>query len=269
MHPIDRALSHLSSLDDLARRQTLLRRLDPRAKVLVVVGFLVTLASFGRYEITAPLPLSLFLTVGVALGEIPWTVLLRRLLLASPFALLVGVWNPLLEPEPMHQCGPLVLSAGWVSFVSIIERFVFAVSAVLVLVATTGFDAVAAALGKLGVPRPLTTQLLLLYRYSFLLGTEASRMLQAHALRVPDHPRPTLRTLRALLGQLLLRALARAERVHVAMLCRGFDGELRTEGRWRFGLGNLAFVLGCFGFFALVRGVHMPRWLVTVAGGGA
>ena len=119
----------------------------------------------------------------------------------------------------------------------------------------------AAALGRLGMPRVLVTQLLLLYRYAFVLGAEASRMLRAHALRAPDRPRPTWRTLRSLLGELLVRSVGRAERVHTAMLCRGFDGELRRPGRSRFGPGAAVLVLGCVAFCALVRCMDVPRWL--------
>jgi cobalt/nickel transport system permease protein len=86
-------------------------------------------------------------------------------------------------------------------------------------------------------------------------------MLRAHALRVPDHPRPTLRTLRSLLGQLLVRSLGRAERVHVAMLCRGFDGELRRKSPMRFGSRDALFVAGSGSFLLLVRLVNVPYWL--------
>jgi cobalt/nickel transport system permease protein len=258
---IDRALRHVYTLDDLARRTTALGQVDARAKVLAVFAILVTAASFGPYQLLRPLPLVIPLVAGMALGEVPARVVLFRLALASPLALFVGIWNPLFDPAPMLRLGPLVLSAGWVSFLCVVERFAIAFAAVLVLIATTGFDQMAAALGRLGMPRVLVTQLLLLYRYAFVLGAEASRMLRAHALRAPDRPRPTWRTLRSLLGELLVRSVGRAERVHTAMLCRGFDGELRRPGRSRFGPGAAVLVLGCVAFCALVRCMDVPRWL--------
>jgi cobalt/nickel transport system permease protein len=264
MTQIERALSHVSSLDELARRDTPVGRIDARAKVLVVFGFLVTVASYGRHDIVAPLALLVFLAAGMALGDVPWRIVLTRLAIASPFAILVGIWNPIFEPRPLLHIGPWVLSAGWVSCFGVIERFVLAVTAVLVLIATTGLDAVAAALGRLGMPRVLVTQLLLLYRYWFLLGAEMSRMLRAHALRVPDHPRPTLHTMRSLLGELLVRSLARAERVHIAMLCRGFDGEIRRKAPMLLGPGDVVFVVISAGFFVLVRAIDVPRWLASI-----
>jgi cobalt/nickel transport system permease protein len=261
---IDRALRHVYTLDDFARRSTPLGQVDARAKVLAAFAILVTSASFGPYQLGRPLPLVILLAAWMALGDVPLRVVLSRLALASPLALLVGIWNPLLQPEPMLPLGPVVLSAGWVSFASVVERFAIAFTAVLLLIATTGFDQMAAALGRLGMPRVLVTQLLLLYRYAFVLGSEASRMLRSYALRSPNRPRPTWRTMRPLLGQLLVRSVGRAERVHTAMLCRGFDGELRRAGGSRFGPSAAVLVLGSLAFCALVRCVDVPRWLASL-----
>ena len=258
---IDRALSHVHSLDELARRDTPVGRLDARAKVLVAFIVLVTVASFGPHDLLRPLPLSILLVTALSLGDVPLGMLGTRLAWASPFAILVGIWNPWFDPQPLLQLGPVTVSAGWVSFLSIVERFLFAVAAVLILLATTGFDAVATALGRLGMPRVLVTQLLLLYRYSFVLGAEASRILRAYALRAPSHPVPTWAAIPSLLGGLLLRSLARAERVHTAMLCRGFDGQIPHSTTGHFGWVDLAVLLGAAGFCGLVRYVSLPLWL--------
>jgi cobalt/nickel transport system permease protein len=156
-----------------------------------------------------------------------------------------------------------------VSFLSIVLRFIVALSAVLLLVATTGFGATCAALRRLGVPRSLTTQLVLLYRYSFVLAEEVARTLRAHALRAPELSHPTLATARSLLGELLLRTLGRAERVHAAMLCRGFDGELDLPARTRFRLADVGFLVGWCAFFAVVRGWDLPGWLGGLITSGA
>jgi len=257
--PIDRAISQIRSLEDASRADTPLARLDARTKVLVTLAFLVTVASFGRHQVVEPLPLTLLLAIGLALGEVPVGVLGSRLALTAPFAVLVGIWSPLFETEPLVRLGPLWLSAGWVSFLSVVERVLLGVTAVLLLIASTGMDSVAAALGRLGAPRVLVTQLLLLYRYVFLLIEEVSRMLRAHALRAPERRRPSWRTVPSLLGELLLRSLARAERVHAAMLCRGFTGELSPASRARFGVRDGLVLAASSGYVALVRLVDLPR----------
>jgi cobalt/nickel transport system permease protein len=104
-------------------------------------------------------------------------------------------------------------------------------------------------------------QLSFTYRYLFVLADEAVRMVRAHALRSPDRPQPALRVAGSLLGLLLLRTLDRARRVHAAMLCRGFDGELRRLERARLRGRDLAFAAIWCGFFALARTYDLPRLL--------
>ena len=68
-------------------------------------------------------------------------------------------------------------------------------------------------------------------------------MTRAHQLRAPGLRRPRARTAGTLIGNLLVRALARAERIHAAMRARGFTGRLPVRRPWRFRAAD-AFVLG-------------------------
>ncbi len=264
MTHLNRALSHVHSLDELARNDSPLGRLDARAKVLSTLAFLVVVASFDRHDLSRPLPLLIWLAAGVALGDVPPSLLVSRLAIASPFAIVVGIANPWLETEPWLSFDSFTLSWGWASLLSIVERFLLSLTAVLLLVGTTGLDRVASALGRLGMPRVFVTQLLLLYRYGFVLAAQVGRMLRAHALRAPEHPRPTLRTVRSLLGELLLRSLARAERIHVAMLCRGFEGEIRYPDESRFGVRDLLFLATSVAYLVWVRAVDLTQWLARL-----
>jgi cobalt/nickel transport system permease protein len=269
MSRLDTALAHLGALDALAARDTPASRLDARVKALAALAVAVTAASFGRGEALRLLPLAAWPVALGALGDVPWRAVLVRLAIASPFALGVAAFEPLLDRAPAVTWGGITLSAGAVAFVTIVLKFALALSAALVLVATTGFDAVCAALARLGAPRVVVTQLLLLYRYLFVLAEEATRMLRAHALRSPDRPRPSARTAGTLLGQLLLRTLDRGERLHAAMRCRGFDGELRLVRRPRLGRADLAFAGATALLLAGSRLLDLPRLLAGLLDGRA
>ncbi len=58
-------------MDQMARQDTPIHRLDPRAKILTTLAFIGVTVSFGRYEIAALLPLILFPVVLLALGRVP------------------------------------------------------------------------------------------------------------------------------------------------------------------------------------------------------
>jgi cobalt/nickel transport system permease protein len=155
----------------------------------------------------------------------------------------------------------VTVSAGAVAGLTILLKFALALSAALVLVATTGFDTLCAGLRRLGAPRLLVAQLLLLWRYLFVLADEAARLWRAHALRSPGRPRPSARLAATLLGQLLVRALARAERLHAAMRCRGFEGTVPLVRRARLSGADLAFAAATALLLAACRLVDLPALL--------
>ncbi|MFN7573349.1 MAG: cobalt ECF transporter T component CbiQ [Betaproteobacteria bacterium] len=268
MSHIDAALADLRSLDALAARDTPLTRVDARAKVVAVLAFIVVVVSFDRYTVAALLPLALFPLALAVVGELPFGALARKLLLAAPFAAMVGLFNPLLDRAPLLLLGSVEVAGGWVSFASILLRFALTVSAALVLVAGTGMHALCAALARLGAPRVFVAQLLFLYRYAFVLGGEAARMATARRLRGGGR-RLSLAVYAPLLGHLLLRAFERAQRIHWAMLARGFDGEVRALHRLRWRAADTAFVAGWCAFFALCRALDLPQALGRLLTGAA
>jgi cobalt/nickel transport system permease protein len=269
MPGIETALRALHGTRDLAAQDTPLHRLDPRAKVVTVLAFIVAVVSFGRYEVARLLPFVLFPAALAAVGRVPAAYLAKRLLAALPFVFFVAIFNPLFDREAMVRLGPVVVSSGWVSFTSIMLRFLLTVGAALVLVATTGIEALCQGLVRLRIPRVFVVQVLFMYRYLFVLVDEGARMVRAHQLRAPDHPRVRMRTFGSLVGHLLLRAFDRAQRIHTAMLSRGFDGEVRLLRSFRLRLADAAFVLGWTGFFVLARLFHLPRLLGHLVAGGS
>ena len=79
-------------------------------------------------------------------------------------------------------------------------RFLLTASAALVLTATTSFNGVCLALERLRVPDVFVTQLLLLYRYIFVLADEALRMARARSLRAVGRRGMGLRVYAQILG---------------------------------------------------------------------
>ncbi len=259
---LDTALHEIRRLDDLAALDTPLHRLDARAKVLVTLFFLVSMLSLGRYEVSRLLPFAAFPLILAVQGGVPLSLLLRRAALALPFVVFVGIFNPLIDRTVHLTLGPLSITGGMLSFLSIVLRSLLAVSTGLVLVAVTGFDQICRALGRLGMPTALLVQLQFLYRYLFVLADEALRMLHARTQRCAPDRHPCLREYRSLLGNLLLRTLDRAGRIHQAMLCRGFDGQMpELRPTTRFGPAEWRFCALWGLFLVAVRILNLPQQL--------
>jgi len=263
------SLSQIGYLDTLAAQDTPLHRLDPRAKVLTTLIFVVTVVSFGKYEISAMLPFFLYPVFLSSAGNIPPSFVARKLAIVSPFIIFVGIFNPLLDREILLALGSFEISGGWVSFASLVLRATLTLSAVMLLLATTGLNGIAAAMERLGVPRIFTVQLLFLYRYIFVLVEEALRLSRARSLRSFGRRGTELRPLASLLGHLLLRTLDRAERIHQAMLSRGFDGDVRMLRPLRFGAREALFTIGWTAAFLLMRGVNLSLLAGGFITGGA
>lgn len=261
MMRLDAALGDVDVLDRLAAGDSPVHRLDPRAKLIATAALLVTAVSYPKHDVAELMPLFLYPVAVLAVGRVPIRVIARYLLLACPFAVMVGAFNPLLDRQTALHVGPLAVSGGWLSFISILVRFVLTVSAVLLLLACTGYVAVCAAMARLGAPRLLVTQSLMLYRFIFILADEASRMVRAHSLRsLGEHP-ASIRIWGSLAGNLLLRAYDRGLRVHTAMLARGFDGTLHPVRGLHWSGRDTLFVVASGGFLAAARYGHLAARL--------
>lgn len=261
MAKIESAFFDIGTLDRLGGRDNAITRLDPRAKLVTTLLFIVMVVSYGKYEVSALLPFLIFPLALILQADLPLDYLAKKLLLAAPFAFFIGVFNPLLDHSVQLQFDGFAISGGWLSFASIMLRFTLTVSAALVLIATTSFTGVCLALERLGAPRPFVLQLLFLYRYLFVLVDEGSRLRRAQALRSFNGRGRGLKVFGSLLGQLLLRTLDRAQRIHMAMLCRGFDGEVRMTRRLRIGTREVAFVCVWVLIFLLLRLYNLPQSL--------
>ncbi len=265
MPSIEQGLYQLGRLDELAGQDTSVHRLDPRAKVVTTLVFLICVVSFGKYEILSMLPFAIFPIVMAGQGNLPLDFLARRLLIVAPFAVVVGMFNPLLDRAVVVQLGGLGVSGGWISFTSIMIRFGLTTVAALVLVGTTSFYSVCMAIERLGAPDVFATQLLFLYRYIFVLGEDAMRMARARALRSFDGRGMGLRVYGHILGHLLLRTYDRAQRVYLAMLCRGFDGQVRVIKAPHMTGRDVAFMVGWSVAFLFFRFNNVPLLLGRVA----
>lgn len=214
----------IGRMDELGRSDTPVHRLDARAKAVTTLGFIAVVMSFPRYDVSTLMPFFLYPFALMALGRIPPGDIFRKIVIAAPFALVIGMFNPFFDRQTVLVAGGCAISGGWLSFASIMLRFVLTVSAALTLVACTGIYRLSAGLERMFAPRVFVVQLLLLYRYLFVIADEGARMLRSLELRSTGPRSLRLRTYGALTGHLLLRSMARADRVYCAMVARGFSG---------------------------------------------
>lgn len=261
MSRLETAFYDLGRLDLLAEKNTRIHNLDPRVKVLTTFLFILYVVSYNKYEITRLLPFFLFPALIIGLADLPFGYLLRKLLIVSPFVLFIGIFNPFLDREVLVHLGTIQISGGWLSFISILLRFILTVGAALLLIATTGFPAICMALDKLGAPKIFSVLLLMLYRYLFVLIEESIRMIRAYTLRSFSRKKMRFKIFKQMLGNLLLRTLDRAQRIHMAMLSRAFAGEIKIARQFTMGTSELVYLAGSIIILTFIRFVDISEFV--------
>jgi cobalt/nickel transport system permease protein len=256
----DEEYFNIGYLDRLSYQDTVIHRLDPRSKVIVTMIFVITVVSYPKYEVMSLIPFFIFPVLLITLSDTPLLLIMKKVLFVSPFALFIGIFNPLFDAGTVTLWHGVHISAGWISLLSIMMKFTLTISAALLLIATTSFPGICNALQRLGVPMPFTSQLLFLYRYIFVLMEEAMRMVRARDLRtVGAHAHGAgIKIFVRLIGLLFIRTVERAERIYQSMLSRGFYGKILSIKQYRFKLSDAAFV-----FLTLIFLFAFRRYNVT------
>jgi cobalt/nickel transport system permease protein len=241
--------------------------LDPRTKIIVTFIFILTVVSFPKYEISGLIPFLLFPALLLSIGDIPVGFVLKKVILVSPFAVFIGIFNPFFDTQPMYFLFGIQISSGWVSFMSIMIKFILTISAALLLIATTSFPGVCYGLQKLRVPEIFVSQLLFIYRYIFVLMEEAMRIIRARDTRTFDKKGWDRKTFISLISVLFIRTIERSERIYRAMLSRGFNGRIATSKVHHVSIADLIYVLITLGVFYVLRKYDISIILGTMVKG--
>ncbi len=231
----------MQSFERYQTGNSFLHRLAPRVKVVMTALFILSALLIPDGAWTAFLLSLMMLLVLIRIAAAPIGMAFKRSLVILPFTLtafsvlFVTPGAPLIVLHP----GPWTLTmtdAGVIRFASILARSLLAVKIAILLTATTPFPDLLHAFRHLHLPRTLVSILAFMYRYLFVLGDEATRLMrarQARSARLPGRSGGANLMWRGkvaggMAGQLFLRSLERGERVHQAMLARGYRGHIYT-----------------------------------------
>jgi cobalt/nickel transport system permease protein len=212
----------LYALEQLSSRSTYIHRLHPLVKILATAVFIITVISFDRYAPGRLVPYIFYIAILMALSETPYGMLLKRFLVALPFCLALGVSNILFDRTAAFAIGGVMVSWGIISFSTILFRTFLCVMAVLILVSVTPFSALTGEMKRLRMPAVFITMFEMTYRYIGVISDEACSMYTAYSLRSAYRKGIEMKNMSSFAGQLFIRSFDRADRVYMAMKCRGY-----------------------------------------------
>jgi cobalt/nickel transport system permease protein len=231
---------HFSPFDLYRAGESILHRLDPRVKLGLTLAFIlsVSLTPAGAWP-TYVLLLSVALSAAVA-SELGLRFTMRRAAVVLPFVLaaLPVMFTVRGAALASAQLGPwrlTVTQPGLERFASVALKSWLSVQMAVLLTATTSVPDLLLAMRSLGLPRLLVAVVGLMWRYLAVLVDEALRMMRARDSRSGSWDGWGGGSLvwrahvtGAMAGTLFLRGYERSERIHNAMLSRGYDGHIRS-----------------------------------------
>jgi cobalt/nickel transport system permease protein len=259
-NPAD-SLYNIRILDEFADKKSIIHDVHPLMKVLTTGAYLLVTVSFSNYELSGMLPLIFYPVIIMTLADIPMVPVFKRVLLALPLIIGIGLFNPIYDKSPMLVLPWITISGGWVSFFAILIKGFLTILAALILIATTGMTRIASALRTIRIPGVFIIQLLLTYRYIAVLVEEAGRIVRAYSLRSAGEKGIKFRDWGSLTGHLLIRSIERAQRVYRSMCCRGFTGEYHIGREKGIGIGDILYFAGWSLSFVIIRYFNIPEMI--------
>jgi cobalt/nickel transport system permease protein len=202
-------------------------RLAPEAKVAGLLLFVLGVVATPREAMWAFGIHAFLLLAVVTFAELPIGFVLRRMTIELPF-IAFALFLPFLGGGPETELlGFSVSREGLWGAWNILAKATLGVGASVTLVATTEIPDILHGLDRLRVPKLFTAIAGFMVRYIDVIAGELQRTRIAMTARGHD-PRWLWQVgpLATAAGALFVRSYERGERVHQAMVARGYDGRM-------------------------------------------
>ena len=206
-------------------------RAPAHLKVLALLGFMLVVVATPCQAYPVFAVEALVLLGVVALSRVPLRYLLPRMVVEVPFVVF-AVLLPFIAHGPQTEVlGVSVSEPGLVAGVALLVKGTIGVLASLTLAATTEPQDLLRGLQRLRTPDLVVQIMGFMIRYLDVVTAELGRMMTALRSRGCDPRSPRhWPVLARSLGALFIRSYERGERVHLAMLSRGYTGKLPQRG---------------------------------------
>ena len=206
---------------------SVLHRTPVHVKLAALLAFVAVVVLTPGAYLLAFAAYALIVVALVISSEVPPRYLARRLWPVLPFVG-VALLLPFIASGERVDVGPLSLAVeGLRGGATLLMKMLIAATSAVLFAATTEPGELVRGLDRLRLPQPLVQILAFMLRYLEVVADEVRRMSVAltsrgFRARSPRHWPVLARTL----GALFIRSFERGERVHLAMVSRGYTGRM-------------------------------------------
>ncbi len=208
-----------------------IHNMAPEVKLVATFLFVIAVAVTPRQAIWAFAVYASLLALITLVSRVKPGFLVVRLAAVVPFVLFALLIPFVAGGETVEVLGLTVSREGLWGAWNVLAKATLGAGASILLAATTEISEMLRGMSILKVPPALTAIAMFMVRYLVLVSGELARMRTAMTARGYD-PRWLwqAKPLAASAGALFIRSYERGERVHAAMVARGFTGEMPDLG---------------------------------------
>ncbi len=222
MADIRSKLTEFYSLEQMSLKNTVIHKIHPFSKLISTIIYIMCVVSLDRYSFQSLSFYFFYPVITIALAEIPFKMIIKRVIIALPFCVFAGISNIIFDKTIIFSIGGFTLTGGVCSFITIMVKSFLCVASVLILIATTPFSKLTLQLKRMYIPDIIIMLIEMIYRYIGVLMMQADSMMTAYKLRSPYSKFPHIKDMGSFIGQLFIHSADRAERIYKAMKCRGY-----------------------------------------------
>lgn len=215
-------------------------RLAPAPKLVATVLFVIAVALVPQQQVLPVIVNAIVLAVVIFSSRLPWRVVAVRLLVIVPFVFFAFLLPFVGQGERTEVAGIAIsIDGAWGAW-GVLTKAALGATATIILSSTTSIPDLLRALTTLRVPSMIIAIVSFMFRYLELVISQMHRTRTAMTARAHD-PRWfwQIRPIALSAGAIFVRTYERGERVHLAMMARGYSGsmprvdvpEIRKESR--------------------------------------
>lgn len=235
-----------------------LHRMAPEAKLVGVFLFVVAVAATPRQAVWAFASYAVILVGLVVVSRVHLRFVAVRLVAVVPFILFALLIPFVAGGEKVDVLGLSLSREGLWGAWNVFAKATLGATASILLAATTEIPEMLRGMSILKVPPVFTAIAMFMVRYLVLVSGELGRMRTAMIARGYD-PRWLwqAKPIATSAGALFIRSYERGERVHAAMLARGFTGEMPEIDESRASRSDWVRVAGFVAFAAAIAALAL------------
>lgn len=206
---------------------SVVHRLPPQCKLLAVFAFAVVVVATPRERFWAFAAYAALLGVVAVAARVPVGYVARRMVIEAPFVLFAFLIPIIGLGERITVLGVSLSVPGLWAAWNILAKATLGVAGSILLAATTEPRVILIGAQRLRVPSLLVQIAMFMLRYMDVIVDEMRRMRVARESR--GFEARNLRHIPVIArsaGALFIRSYERGERVHLAMLSRGYSGRM-------------------------------------------